>query len=143
MFFTLNLFGIILFTGFVRLRGGVLFIHVSDDKAIAFRVVSLNGLFKQNVNVFESIEFFIFKLYVNAQLDETAVKICGVLSFIKSVFLPVYKANKPFTRLYQKTTLGKCDSLQIFFVTRFAFNILSIINILIRKLKNKWKTMKA
>ena len=142
-FFSLKLFGISILSGYIRLAGGIMYIHVSDKKAIALRIVSIKDLFKSNVNYLQSVELLTLKLYLDAPANEKYIIGLGVLSFIKSILLPIYKTNKPFIRIKQRTTVGKSDRLQFYFAIVFAFNLISVITIVFRKLKNIWTIKKA
>ena len=142
-FFTLTIFGMIKISGYIRLKRETLYFHFSKNRALAVRLINTRQMIKGNVDVFRSIEVFELSAYMNLPLDERSVAVAGAVGFAKSILLPVYKTNKPFITMKNRLTVGKQANAELLFAATIAFNLITIITLILRKLRNSlWMNIK-
>ena len=134
-FFSVTIFGFIRINGYARIKNFVIYLHLSEKRAIAIKLVSTKSMFEKGVGVFRSLEFFSASAYLSLPANEECILITGVATFLKNTLLPIYKTNKPFVKATGVTTLGRRENAQIFFKCTFAFNLITVLTLLIRKLK--------
>ena len=123
--------------GFVRIKGGVIYIHFGDKFAVAVRPLSLKKIMGGSSGMLRSVE--ILKLYTNINFpyrNEKDIKIPATFIPFLTITAPIIKTKKPFADIYNYTTVGKGDKTQLFIDNTFALNLISLITMGVRKLKN-------
>ena len=135
IYFSLKLFGLSLFGGYINNDGLKFYVHIKDDKALLFDLGDFmkkrKKLFKPKgilILGFKSASFF--SLDVPVVLPET-------LLIASNIICPIIKSEKPFIKLNNDVVF--CKEQCLYSVIRFCFviNIATIsamfINSLIKK----------
>ena len=143
VFFSLAIFGINILSGYIRLKGATIYFHFSRKKALAVRLINTRQMLKGNVDVFRSIEVFYITFYIDLPLDEKSVPAAGAINFLKSVLLPVYLSRKPFLKTEDRLFIGRQDHIGTLFEATIVFNLITILSLIFRKVKNSlWTNIK-
>ena len=136
VYYKISLFNVLKIKGYVRLGEGSVYIHLSDKTAFAIKTDKTKKILKGNSNVFKSIEILNFS--ADIFIDENRfLPVAAIVSTALEVSaLPIIKTYKPFLRAGIDFAESKNGLSGAYIKSTLFFNLISVISIFFRKIRN-------
>lgn len=124
--------------GFIQRQDKGIILHYKNKKAKIFNTKDM-GKVKFKLKDLSMIEVFESNLLISLPINETNLNLASCLNFTSNFIGPIIKEKKDFLDLKTNVYLGCDRQAKIYFQLKFAFNIFTLILLLIRVLVRKWK----
>ena len=122
-FFVITVFKTISFGGYLSVKKGNIFIHVSDKKAFSFKLIDIKSMFDGNINVLKFVEITKIIAFIDLPISSFSMIGAVAVNFVSNAILPIYIDKKPFVNAKSRVTLKNEGDLTLFFETGFVFNL--------------------